>query len=88
VLIRQILGAVSQFEKASLVAKLAGTQLRKRQTTVQCEGPKQAPEAAFLLPTIVAQTAKRCLSFAVDRRDRRSSGGGYKWPTHPNWCLI
>ena len=31
VLIRQILGAVSQFEKASLVAKLAGARLRKRQ---------------------------------------------------------
>ena len=49
VLIRQILGAVSQFEKASLVAKLAGARLRKRQTAERCEGPKQAPEAARLL---------------------------------------
>ena len=46
VMIRQILGAVSQFEKASLVAKLAGARQRKRQTTGRCEGPKQAPEAA------------------------------------------
>lgn len=45
VMIRQILGAISQFEKASLVAKLAGARLRKRQATGRCEGPKQAPEA-------------------------------------------
>jgi DNA invertase Pin-like site-specific DNA recombinase len=44
-LIRQILGAVSQFEKASVVAKLAGARMRKRQQTGRCEGPKQAPEA-------------------------------------------
>jgi DNA invertase Pin-like site-specific DNA recombinase len=46
VMIRQILGAVSQFEKASLVAKLAGARLRKRQANGRCEGPKQAPEQA------------------------------------------
>jgi DNA invertase Pin-like site-specific DNA recombinase len=46
VLIRQILGAVSQFEKASLVAKLAGARLRKRKANGRCEGRKQAPEAA------------------------------------------
>jgi DNA invertase Pin-like site-specific DNA recombinase len=49
VLIRQILGAVSQFEKASLVAKLAGARMRKRQKDGRCEGPKQAPEAARTL---------------------------------------
>ena len=49
VLIRQTLGAVSQFEKASLVAKLAGARLRKRQANGRCEGPKQAPETARAL---------------------------------------
>lgn len=49
VLIRQILGAVSQFEKASLVAKLAGARLRKRNATGRCEGRKQAPEQARIL---------------------------------------
>lgn len=49
VLIRQILGAVSQFEKASLVAKLAGARMRKRQQTGRCEGPKQAPETHRML---------------------------------------
>jgi DNA invertase Pin-like site-specific DNA recombinase len=45
VMIRQILGAVSQFEKASLVAKLAGARMRARAKSPdgRCEGAKQAP---------------------------------------------
>jgi DNA invertase Pin-like site-specific DNA recombinase len=46
VLIRQILGAVAQFEKASLVAKLKGARDRKRQLSGRCEGWKPAPESA------------------------------------------
>jgi DNA invertase Pin-like site-specific DNA recombinase len=45
-LIRQVLGAVSQFQKAELVAKLAGARARKRRQTGRCEGRKPAPEAA------------------------------------------
>ena len=40
VLIRQILGAVSQFEKASLVAKLKAARTRRRRQTGKCEGRK------------------------------------------------
>jgi DNA invertase Pin-like site-specific DNA recombinase len=42
VLIRQILGAISQFEKASLVAKLKVARVRKRQQTGKCEGRKSS----------------------------------------------
>jgi DNA invertase Pin-like site-specific DNA recombinase len=38
VLIRQVLGAVAQFEKASLVAKLAGARARKKAETGKCGG--------------------------------------------------
>ena len=38
VLLRQILGAVAQFEKTSLVAKLKGARQRKRRETGRCEG--------------------------------------------------
>ena len=38
VLVRQILGAISQFEKAGLVAKLRAARDRKRQQTGRCEG--------------------------------------------------
>jgi len=40
VLVRQVLGAVSQFEKASLVAKLAAARKRQRRQTGKCEGRK------------------------------------------------
>jgi len=40
VLIRQVLGAVAQFEKAVLVAKLAAARARKRRQTGRCEGRK------------------------------------------------
>jgi len=44
VLVRQVLGAISQFEKASLVAKLKAARERKRVTTGRCEGRKPPSE--------------------------------------------
>ena len=38
-LIRQILGALAQYEKQSLVLKLRGARERKRRETGRCEGP-------------------------------------------------
>jgi len=40
VLIRQILGAVAQFEKAIIVSKLKAARLRKRRAVGRCEGRK------------------------------------------------
>ena len=42
-MVRQILGAVSEFEKAGLVAKLKGARDRKRKTGVKVEGRKIMP---------------------------------------------
>jgi DNA invertase Pin-like site-specific DNA recombinase len=44
IMVRQILGAVAQFEKASLVAKLRAARDRKRAVTGHCEGGKPVPE--------------------------------------------
>ena len=44
VLVRQVLGAISQFEKASVVAKLAAARKRKRDQTGKCEGRKSHQE--------------------------------------------
>lgn len=44
-MVRQILGAVSQFEKAGLVAKLRHAREAKRALTGRCEGRKPVPEA-------------------------------------------
>ncbi|MEK9279881.1 recombinase family protein [Bradyrhizobium sp. ISRA442] len=43
-LIRQVLGAVSEFEKAMLVAKLKGARDRKRRTGVKVEGRRSIAE--------------------------------------------
>jgi DNA invertase Pin-like site-specific DNA recombinase len=40
VLIRQVLGAVAQFEKSVIVAKLRAARLRKRRATGRCEARK------------------------------------------------
>lgn len=45
IMVRQILGAVSQFEKASLVAKLRGARTRMRAAEGKCEGRKSHAEA-------------------------------------------
>jgi len=44
VLVRQVLGAIAQFEKAGLVAKLAAARKRKRVATGKCEGRKSLHE--------------------------------------------
>lgn len=46
-MVRQILGAVSQFEKAGLVAKLKHGREAKRAATGRCEGRKPVPEAVI-----------------------------------------
>jgi DNA invertase Pin-like site-specific DNA recombinase len=45
-MVRQILGAVSQFEKANLVAKLKHARDRKRAETGRCEGRKPVPPSS------------------------------------------
>ena len=45
VLIRQILGAIAEFDKANTVAKLAGARRRKKAATGRCEGRKPIAEA-------------------------------------------
>jgi DNA invertase Pin-like site-specific DNA recombinase len=45
VLVRQVLGAIAQFEKTSLVAKLKAARDRKRERTGKCGGRKSYVEA-------------------------------------------
>ena len=43
-MVRSILGAVSEFEKSSLVAKLKAARVRKRKENGRCEGRKPLAE--------------------------------------------
>jgi DNA invertase Pin-like site-specific DNA recombinase len=45
VLVRQVLGAIAQFDKATIVAKLKAARDRKREAAGKCEGRKSYAEA-------------------------------------------
>lgn len=68
IMVRQILGAVSQFEKASIVAKLRGARERKKLATGKCEGRKSHAEVR---PEAVA-LAKRLRRRSPKTGERRS----------------
>jgi hypothetical protein len=65
-MVRQILGAVSLFEKAMLVAKLKGARERKRAATGKCEGRKTYAERSPQMVTLAKQL-HRC---TIDKRQR------------------
>src|SRR3954471_12029230 len=65
VMVRQILGAVAQFEKAGLVQKLRHARERKRAETGRCEGRKPVPE-------VVVREAKRLARKSPKTGERRS----------------
>lgn len=67
-LIRQVLGAVAQFEKAALVAKLKGARDRKRRESGKCEGRKAHRDVR---PEVVA-IAKRLRRASPKTGERRS----------------
>ncbi len=67
-LIRQVLGAVAQFEKAALVAKLKGARERRKRETGRCEGRKAH---AHIRPEVVA-LARRLRRASPKTGERRS----------------
>lgn len=58
-MVRQILGSVSQFEKASLVAKLRHARDRKRAETGRCEGRKSVPAEVVAAARRLARKNRR-----------------------------
>ena len=64
VLVRQVLGAVAEFEKTSLVSKLKAARERKKAETGKCGGRKSHAERT---PEVVA-LASNCVVFGRSRR--------------------
>lgn len=58
-MVRQILGAVSQFERASLVAKLRHARDRKRAEQGRCEGRRPVPAEVVVLAKKLARTSPK-----------------------------
>ena len=59
VLVRQVLGAVAQFEKATTVAKLAAARKRKRVANGKCEGRKSLAETNPAAVALAKALARR-----------------------------
>ncbi|KAB2942540.1 MAG: recombinase family protein [Hyphomicrobium sp.] len=71
VMVRQILGAVAQFEKAALVAKLKGARDRKRARGERVEGRKPAHET-YPLAVTAAKALRRASPKTGERMSYRS----------------
>jgi DNA invertase Pin-like site-specific DNA recombinase len=80
-LIRQVLGAVAQFEKAALVAKLKGARDRRRRETGKCEGrPSHAdkrPEAVAMAKRLRRASPKTGERLSFQRISSRLAEAGY-----------
>jgi DNA invertase Pin-like site-specific DNA recombinase len=81
VLIRQVLGAVSQFEKAGLVAKLKGARKRKRATGVKVEGRKSYAEAGRSIATVERAKALKAEGLTLREITDRLTAEGHKTRT-------
>jgi DNA invertase Pin-like site-specific DNA recombinase len=75
-MVRQILGAVSQFEKASLVAKLRAARMRKKEKTGKCGGRKGYAETR---PALVA--AAMAISGSYGEISRQLAAQGHVTPS-------
>jgi DNA invertase Pin-like site-specific DNA recombinase len=69
VLVRQVLGAIAQFEKTSLVAKLKAARDRKKAATGKCGGRKSHAEARPEVVALAKELRARRMSL------RKISGG-------------
>lgn len=58
-LVRQVMGAIAQFEKASLVAKLKGARERKRAAVGKCEGRKSLAEVRPEVVTLARKLRRK-----------------------------
>jgi DNA invertase Pin-like site-specific DNA recombinase len=85
VLLRQILGAVAQWEKSALVMKLRKARDRKRALTGRCEGP--VPYGATPEEKKVVDYLDKCLAAGMSPKQasRFANGMGYKSPTGKPW---
>ena len=67
VLVRQVLGAIAQFEKASLVKKLRAARDRKKAVTGKCEGRKRYAEVNPELVALARELARPPAGHAANR---------------------
>jgi len=80
VLVRQVLGAIAQFEKATIVAKLKAARDRKREKVGKCEGRKSYAEANPQLVDLAKQLSKRRPRLSLLQISAELESSGYLTP--------
>ena len=71
VLVRQVLGAIAQFEKTTLVLKLKAARDRKIAQGIKCDGRKSHAEIASEAVVLAKQAAPEARAHHVAARDCR-----------------
>ena len=85
VLMRQLLGAVAQYDKSQIVAKLQGARMRKRATEGRCEGRKPYGFYEGEAAAIDRMKALRSEGLGFDRIAARMNAEGIATRTGKPW---
>jgi DNA invertase Pin-like site-specific DNA recombinase len=67
ILMRQLMGAVAQYDKSQIVAKLRGARMRKRAQTGKCEGAKRYGELPGEAEIVERMKAMKASGMGFDR---------------------
>jgi DNA invertase Pin-like site-specific DNA recombinase len=84
-LMRQIFGAIAQYDKAMIVLKLRGARQRMKARTGRCEGSKPFGASQDHRPVIDRILSLRTSGMAVDRIAAMLNHEGYKSKTGGKW---
>ncbi len=85
VLMRQLLGAVAQYDKSQIVAKLRGARMRKRATDGRCEGRKPFGHYPGEAEALERMKALRAEGLGFDRIAARLNEEGIPTRTGKPW---
>ena len=85
ILMRQIFGAIAQYEKAMIVAKLRGARQRMKAKTGRCEGRKPYGEHEGEGAVLERMTKLRGTGIGFDRIAEILNGEGYKPRSGARW---
>jgi DNA invertase Pin-like site-specific DNA recombinase len=82
---RQLLGAVAQYDKSQIVAKLRGARIRKRAQEGRCEGRKPYGFYAGESEVIARMAALRAEGLGFDKIAARLNDEGISTRTRGRW---
>jgi DNA invertase Pin-like site-specific DNA recombinase len=85
ILMRQLMGAVAQYDKSQIVLKLRGARMRKRATEGRCEGRKPFGRDEAEKAALVRMRALRGDGLAFDRIAQQLNAEGVPTRTGRRW---